>query len=240
MHVTFPNGTLIQREVGAMALKKKTKVDLPIAVRRRPRQHRSMMTVDAILEAARKLFIRDGFEATNTTRIAEAAGVSVGSLYEYFTGKDAVAAKLIKRHCDLLLERYARAFEAVEGKGIERLVDAWVDTTVDAYAADVQLQRVLLEQMGKVSKLRHLRGVSLAITDLLEQALMNCGEPIRCPNVRLAAFIIESAGEALVHRSILYATELFGYELRRELKLMMTLYLGIPHVQANSLFLFRK
>jgi hypothetical protein len=80
MHVTFPNGTLIQREVGAMALKKKTKVDLPIAVRRRPRQHRSMMTVDAILEAARKLFIRDGFEATSTTRIAEAAGVSVGSL----------------------------------------------------------------------------------------------------------------------------------------------------------------
>ncbi|WP_269504919.1 TetR/AcrR family transcriptional regulator [Burkholderia sp. IMCC1007] len=199
-----------------------------IAVRRRPRQGRSLMTVDAILEAARRLFVCDGFEATSTTRIAAAAGVSVGSLYEYFTSKEALAAKLIKVHCDNLLERYARAFAEAEGKGVAAVVDAWVDTTVDAYAEDVTLHRVLLEQMGKVSKLHHLKRVSLAIADLLEQALRTCRSEVTRPDLHLAAFIVESAGEALVHRAILYTDDLFGYELRREMKLMAHLYLCAP------------
>ncbi len=220
-----------------MTFSKKTRATSPIAVRRRPRQERSLMTVDAILEAARKLLARDGFDATSTTRIAEAAGVSVGSLYEYFTSKDALVAKLIKRHCDYLFEQYALAFKAVEGQGIERVVDAWVDSTVDAYALDVALQRVLLEHMGRVSKLRHLSRVSLAITDLLEQALVTCGEPVQRPNIHLAAFIVESAVEALTHRSILYAPSLFGFELRRELKVMMTRYLRTPGVELESLCL---
>ncbi|GAB3630041.1 TetR/AcrR family transcriptional regulator [Pandoraea terrae] len=184
------------------------------------------MTVNAILDAAQHLLVRDGFEATSTTRIAEAAGVSVGSLYEYFTSKEAIVAKLIKRHCDDLLNMYARAFGKVEGKGIAQLVDAWVDTTVDAYEKDLDLHRVLLDQMGRVSKIHHLKRVSLAIADLLEHALRVCGEPIPRPDLRLAAFVVESTGEALVHRAILYAGDLFGHELRRELKLMTTLYLS--------------
>ncbi|MBB4514163.1 TetR/AcrR family transcriptional regulator [Paraburkholderia fungorum] len=75
------------------------------------------------------LFARDGFEATSTTRIADAAGVSVGSLYEYFTSKDALIAKLIKRHCEHLMNLYGQAFLAVEGQGIDAVVDTWVDTT---------------------------------------------------------------------------------------------------------------
>ncbi|WP_206958181.1 TetR/AcrR family transcriptional regulator [Trinickia acidisoli] len=218
-----------------MTFSSKTKPIEPIAVRRKPRQGRSHMTVDAILEAARQLFASDGFDATSTTRIAEAAGVSVGSLYEYFTSKEALAAKLIKRHCDHLLELYAQAFKAVEGQGIEAAVAAWVDTTIDAYAEDVALQRALLEQIGRVSKLRHLSRVSLAITDLLEQALQSCGEPIQRPNIHLAAFIVESAVEALTHRSILYAPELFSFELRRDLKIMATQYLRTPTIGLGAL-----
>jgi len=78
------------------------------------------------------LFARDGFEATSATRIADAAGVSVGSLYEYFTSKDALIEKLIKRHCEHLMNLYGQAFLAVEGQGIEAVVDTWVDTTADA------------------------------------------------------------------------------------------------------------
>ncbi|PZR45592.1 TetR/AcrR family transcriptional regulator [Paraburkholderia fungorum] len=56
------------------------------------------------------LFARDGFEATSTTRIADPAGVSIGSLYEYFTSKDALIEKLIKRHCEHLMNLYGQAF----------------------------------------------------------------------------------------------------------------------------------
>ncbi|CAN7793765.1 TetR/AcrR family transcriptional regulator [Caballeronia sp. LjRoot34] len=186
------------------------------------------MTVDAILEAAKTLFARDGFEVTSTTRIADAAGVSIGTLYEYFTSKEALVAKLIKCHCEHLMDLYGKAFQVVEGKGIDALVDVLVDTSANAYAENVALQRVLLEQMGRVSRLRHLKRVSLALTDLIEQALNVCGEPVTRPNIHLAAFVLESTVEALIHRSITYTVELFGYELRRELKIMLALYLRAP------------
>ncbi|CAN7662680.1 TetR/AcrR family transcriptional regulator [Caballeronia sp. LjRoot34] len=205
--------------------------------RRRPRQTRSVVTVDAILEAAAKLFAREGFERVSTTRIAELAGVSVGSLYEYFPNKDSIAAKLLKCHCDRMLERFNERFLSAAGGDLDEILAAFIEATHDAYAVDVRLHRALLEQMGRVSKPRHLQRVSMAIVDLLENALRPYGESLQRPSIRLAAFMVESAVEALTHRSILYAPELFDGELSRELHVMAVRYLTAPAVQpkgANS------
>ena len=67
--------------------------------RRRPAQDRSRHTVDCILEGAARVFDREGLDAT-TNRIAAEAGVSVGSLYEYFPDKSALLHALAKRHID--------------------------------------------------------------------------------------------------------------------------------------------
>lgn len=186
------------------------------------------MTFDAILEAAATLFARDGFEAASTTRIAEYAGVSVGSLYEYFPSKDALVAQLLKRHCDRMLEQFANSFQVASGQGIEKVAGALVDAAHAAYAVDTQLHCVLLEQMGRVSKPHHMSRVSLAIVDLLENALNECGEAVQRPGTRLAAFMVESVIESLTHRSIQYAPEVFETDLSNELKVMVTLYLRTP------------
>lgn len=68
--------------------------------RRRPVQARSQATVDFVLEAAARVFKREGFAAT-TNRIAEAAGVSIGTLYEYFPHKQALLFALAERHVAL-------------------------------------------------------------------------------------------------------------------------------------------
>ena len=62
--------------------------------RKLPRQDRSRATVDAILEAAARVLVKEGFERTTTNRVAEAAGVSVGSLYQYFPNKEAILFRL--------------------------------------------------------------------------------------------------------------------------------------------------
>ena len=67
------------------------------AVRKRPRQERSEATVDAILEGASRLFVAEGYTAATTNRIAASAGISVGSLYQYFPSKDAIAVELVRR-----------------------------------------------------------------------------------------------------------------------------------------------
>src|SRR5215510_14983354 len=72
----------------------------PIAVssRRAPVQRRSRDTVAAILDAAAGMFAQHGYLRTTTNRIAERAGVSIGSLYEYFPSKDAILIALAEAH----------------------------------------------------------------------------------------------------------------------------------------------
>lgn len=69
-------------------------------MRRAPKQRRSRQTVDAILEAVRLVAKRHGARAVTTNRVAEVAGVSVGSLYQYFPDKRAIFAALHDRHVD--------------------------------------------------------------------------------------------------------------------------------------------
>ncbi len=68
--------------------------------RKQPRQERARQTVDAILEAAAQVFERQGYAAGTTNRIAERAGISIGSLYQYFPSKDAILVAIVERHID--------------------------------------------------------------------------------------------------------------------------------------------
>ena len=71
--------------------------------RRTPRQERSQFTVDAIFEAVARIVATQGEGALTTNRIAEVAGVSVGSLYQYFPSKEAILVAMLDQHCDRVM-----------------------------------------------------------------------------------------------------------------------------------------
>jgi len=99
--------------------------------RRTPRQQRSRELVERVLDTAERLLAEDESASLSTTRIAQAAGVSVGSLYQYFPDTAAIVAALARRHMDgfeILME------QAVEAAGAERWDDP-VGALVDAVAA---------------------------------------------------------------------------------------------------------
>lgn len=75
-----------------------------LAVRKLPRQERSRMTVDAIVEAATRILEEHGLEGYTTNRVADRAGISIGSFYQYFPNKDALTAELSRRRHDELVE----------------------------------------------------------------------------------------------------------------------------------------
>src|SRR5262245_53276821 len=68
--------------------------------RKRPLQTRSRETVEAILTATARILVREGFDRLSTNRVADAAGVSIGSLYQYFPSKEALVAELGERHVE--------------------------------------------------------------------------------------------------------------------------------------------
>src|SRR5258708_40228727 len=61
-------------------------------------QERSRSTVDALLEATARILVKEGYDQASTNRVAEVAGVSIGSLYQYFPSKEALIAAVIDRH----------------------------------------------------------------------------------------------------------------------------------------------
>lgn len=74
-----------------------TAADDPRKARKSPRQARSRATVEAILEAATRILEDEGLAVLGTNRIAERAGVSIGSLYQYYPSRDAILAELVRR-----------------------------------------------------------------------------------------------------------------------------------------------
>lgn len=88
---------------------------LQLRARKQPRQARSQVTFEAILAAAARILARESLAGFNTNRVAEVAGVSVGSLYQYFPNKAALVAALIEREH----ERLARSLEAVVRETVE-------------------------------------------------------------------------------------------------------------------------
>lgn len=70
--------------------------DTELAPRKVPRQERARFTVECILRSAESIIAKNGYEAATTNHIAEVAGVSIGSLYQYFPSKEAIAAALVE------------------------------------------------------------------------------------------------------------------------------------------------
>ncbi|WP_439528100.1 TetR/AcrR family transcriptional regulator [Pannonibacter sp.] len=96
--------------------------------RKQPRQGRSRQTCDAILEASARILEEDGIARFTTNRIAERAGVSIGSLYQYYPSKEAILAALIRGLHEELLEDLGAAIKGATGRpfatAIEMLLKA--------------------------------------------------------------------------------------------------------------------
>ena len=111
--------------------------------RKIPAQVRSAATVDAILQAATQVLLASGFEKMSTTRIAERAGVSVGSFYQYFPNKRALLAALVQRHVSEVAARAERACQSVHGATIREMCETIVNAFIDAKTERADLSRAL-------------------------------------------------------------------------------------------------
>ncbi|MFM7347081.1 MAG: TetR/AcrR family transcriptional regulator [Tagaea sp.] len=103
--------------------------------RKIPRQMRSSATVGTILEAAARVLDRGGLAAFNTNAVAARAGVSVGSLYQYFPNKSAIVAALILREQRALADGLGAIRETMRGRRLEEAVDALIRAGIAAQSS---------------------------------------------------------------------------------------------------------
>jgi AcrR family transcriptional regulator len=115
--------------------------------RRKPTQRRARQTVEAILDAVIRILKREGFAAVTTNRIAEVAGVSIGSLYQYFPDKRAIFASLHRRHIDQIDRRIQTTLVEHAASSLNDLIRALVDAMIDAHTSDPELHELLMTEV---------------------------------------------------------------------------------------------
>lgn len=111
--------------------------------RKKPQQRRSRVTIDSIFEAAVQVLIANGLEEITTIQIAERAGVSVGSLYQYFPNKNALLAAIVKRHVGAVVDATIAACESAHGKSIGEMCATMMGAFVDAKTRRPEVSRAL-------------------------------------------------------------------------------------------------
>lgn len=111
--------------------------------RKKPRQARAIATVEAILQASTRILQRDGLDKLNTNHIAEVAGVSVGTLYQYFPSKDAILTQLIRQKRQNLRERLKTALVQSADQPVENRLDQLLRVTIEHQARWPMVGRTL-------------------------------------------------------------------------------------------------
>jgi AcrR family transcriptional regulator len=177
----------------------------PLTKRRKEAsQERSRATVDALIDATARILVREGFDQASTNRIAEVAGVSVGSLYQYFPGKEALVAAVIERHQQEIMQLVRGELAQVASQPIERGVRTLVAAAVKAHRLDPKLHRVLAEQIPRVGKLEKVETFNAGNYALFRAYIESHRREIRTADLELAAFVCVTSIEALTHTAVLH------------------------------------
>jgi AcrR family transcriptional regulator len=174
-----------------------------IEPRKAPRQSRSQITVDAILDATARVLVERGYAATNTNLVAERAGVSVGSLYQYFPNKLALVNALRARHARDMTRRLESTFKPRAGEALRPALTRVVEATVAAHQVDADVHRALqqCEALGLPDDDQD--EAHAKIQRFVRELLAAHRDELTVVDLNLAAFTLLHALHALVHAVVL-------------------------------------
>lgn len=170
--------------------------------RRPPVQKRSRATVEELLLAATQIFEEHGYAAGTTNRIAERAGVSIGTLYQYFPSKEAMAVALVERHVSDTARRFHEwaGHMVAERHGLRAALHDYVSGMLEMHSGRPRLQHILLEETPLPERVHQ---------DLLESerqsartvaGLLRLYPEVRHRRLEHAAFLVVQMVETLTHR----------------------------------------
>ena len=175
-------------------------------------QDRSRVTVDALIEATARILVREGFDKASTNRIAAKAGVSIGSLYQYFPGKEALVVAVMERHNQELMQVVRGALADVAALPMKQGVRRLVAAAIQAHRIDPKLHRVLAEQIPRTGKLENIEAFNRENYTLFKTYLEAHSDEFRAVDLGLAAFVCVTSIEALTHTAVLHHSESFSDE----------------------------
>jgi AcrR family transcriptional regulator len=193
--------------------------------RKSPVQARSAASVDAILEATIQVLLEVGKERLTTTRVAVRAGVSVGTLYQYFPNKSALLQGALKRHLVSVTEAVELVCREQEGETLRKMATAVITAFLQAKMRNAKTSVALYSVSSDVDGARIAQQMGTRFNQAIVRMLATAQEPLTT-DLQLVASVLEGAIAGVSRRMLeSVAPEKQAEVLGRELILVACSYL---------------
>lgn len=167
------------------------------APRRLPRSPLGAATVDAILVAVERILERDGLDRLTTNHVAELAGVSIGSLYQYFPNKESLIGALQDRYAEDTLTRVRTAIETSQNEPIRTVIMRIGEAVLAAKQHQRPIHRWLIDARTAAGAMERYRSSLDQHVDLIAEFLARHPD-VNVPDPRATAFVLVHASEGLI------------------------------------------
>jgi AcrR family transcriptional regulator len=193
--------------------------------------------VEALLDATARVLTREGYDRASTNRIAATAGVSVGSLYQYFPNKEALVAALVARHNREMLQLLRDALKEVASLDLATAMRKLVKAAVDAHLVDSALHRIFAEQVPRMGQLAKIEALQRETFLLVRSYLEERRNEISVRDLDSATSICVTTVEALTHEFVIHKPDALDGDRDRFIDEVTRLLVGylMPDRAAKSL-----
>lgn len=200
-----------------------------VRARKQPTQARSRALVESLLEATARILARDGWDALTTNRVATEAGVSVGSLYQYFPDKEALVSGLVETWADALTERLVALGPQLADVPLDEAIAGIVHATLAVTRDDAALHRSVLLQLPRIGALEFFERLNQRVADVLAEWIARRRDELDVEDPSLAAYVIVTSLDALTDHALLLRPELLdSARFARQLERLVAGVLGVP------------
>jgi AcrR family transcriptional regulator len=198
-----------------------------IPMRHRPQQTRSQERVDLILNTAAELIAEAGYETLTTNAIAERAGISIGSLYRYFSDKDAILRGLAVRHLEQVQVVYDDVFaEDLARLPLDVVIDRIVDPFVALHVAYPEFKQILLGSDVSTDIATASEEMDEEIIERMADFLRQVAPDLSEQRAHLVAMVCKAEVKALLSLIKSESDDKFRVHVTVEMKRMLLNYLA--------------
>ena len=182
-------------------------VQTALRPRKQPVQARSETTVLAIYEASIQVLLSVGYRKLTTTRVAERAGVSVGTLYQYFPNRQALIRAVLERYLMEMSASIQADCQTLRGRSLDEVATGIVDAMIAAKWRRLEVSRAMHEPLVEVGGAELVRASAAAGASLVADLLRSCPQIGRVDVEPLAVFLVMACTSMLQAAFIEYAAD---------------------------------
>ena len=205
------------------------RVQVVLEPRKSPVQARSAASVDAILEATIQVLLSIGKEQLTTTKVAARAGVSVGTLYQYFPNKSSLLQAALRRHLTEVGDAVERVCKEQKGRTLRQMVTALINAFMQAKMRDAKTSVALYSVSSDVDGAKIVQQMGIRFHKAVARMLTTSCEPLTS-DPELVASMLQGAMVGISRRIL----ESGVAEGQREILLRELIFMACAYVDACS------